>query len=196
MLETYQVPLHLKNLAKHIGHNEIDRVRQLRFWKTLCIISWIITAIAIYLWLFIPHLEAKEITPLVVAQSQIGLGEIGNNNKGVYVRKYLNGQEGLPWCAGFVSYCLKKAGYNLPYILRAKDFVKYGKCIKEYEILPNDLVIFSRKGGGHIGIVIELGDFFFASIEGNVGKYPAKVRIVRHRYTDKNIYRFVRLSKQ
>ena len=61
MLETYTLPLHLKEKVKQLGYTEIDRVRELRFWKTLCIISWIITAIVVYLWLFIPDAEAKEI---------------------------------------------------------------------------------------------------------------------------------------
>ncbi len=39
-----------------------------------------------------------------------GAGEIGGNNRGPHVKKYLNdlAPEGQPWCAGFVSYCFSK----------------------------------------------------------------------------------------
>lgn len=130
-----------------------------------------------------------------VAQSQIGKGELWGNNRGFYVKQYLNGRENLPWCAGFVSYCAKKAGLNIRYTLRAKDFIKYGKSLKEYEIRPGDLVVFSRQGGGHVGIIIEIGELHFATIEGNVGKYPAKVKTFIHKYSEKSIVGFVRLAK-
>lgn len=193
MLETYIVPLHLKEKAKQFGYNEIDRVRELRWWKWLTIISWIITAIVICLWLFIPDLEAKETTPLSIAQSQIGLGEIGSNNKGVYVRKYLNGKEGLPWCAGFISYCLKKAQIKAPYTLRARDFMKLGRLVKNPQ--AGDLIIFSRQGGGHVEIIEKITKDTIITIAGNLGAYPSVVKRVAYRKNNiKNLLAFVRIK--
>src|SRR3990167_5909509 len=111
--------------------------------------------------------------PLQIAQSQIGLGEEGGNNRGQYVKKYLNGQEGLPWCAGFVSYCLKQAGYTFPYYLMAKSYLKIGMQIDTPQ--SGDLAIFTRKGGGHIGIVERVEKGRIVIIEGNVDEYPAYV---------------------
>ena len=189
-----KIPNYLKNWAKYEGESEIDRVRELRFWRWLAIIGWIITAIVVYLWLFIPNLEAA--TPLSIAQSQIGLGEIGGNNRGIYVRQYLNGQENLPWCAGFISYCFKQVKYNLPYFLRAKSYLNYGEKIKKWQLSIGDIVIFNRKGGGHIGIIERIVNNGFVSIEGNVGNYPAKVKRVNHMFEDESILGFVRLARR
>jgi uncharacterized protein (TIGR02594 family) len=128
-----------------------------------------------------------------IAQSQIGLGEIGGNNKGIHVCQYLNGQDNLPWCAGFVSYCIKKSGFNILYTLRAKDFLKLG--YKATKPKPGDIVVFTRKGGGHTGIIEKVSKNTFVSIEGNVGEYPSKVKRIKHNLADKNILNFIRLTK-
>jgi uncharacterized protein (TIGR02594 family) len=132
---------------------------------------------------------------IAVAQSQIGLGEIGGNNKGIYVRQYLGGRENLPWCAGFVSYCAKNSGIKIPYLLRAKDFVEYGSVLAPIEVRKGDLVVFHRLGGGHVGIIESKKGDYFVSIEGNVGKYPARVKRVKHHIFENGIYRFVRIQK-
>lgn len=130
-----------------------------------------------------------------IARSQIGCGEWGANNKGLCVRAYMKGQEGLPWCAGFVSYCLERAGYQYHYTFRALDFAKFGESIYPTEVQSGDLVIFKRNGGGHIGIVERVNKHLFISIEGNVGAYPAYVKRVKHNFNEKNIYRFIRLDE-
>jgi len=130
-----------------------------------------------------------------VARSQIGQGELFGNNRGPAIRQYLNGREGLPWCAGFVSYCLREAGYELPYTLRAKEFLKFGKRVKNPK--PGDLIVFSRQGGGHIGIVSEVypKDKIIITIEGNLGNYPSKVKEVHYKLGRiKNFMAFVRIK--
>jgi uncharacterized protein (TIGR02594 family) len=135
------------------------------------------------------------ITLLKVAQTEIGHGEISGNNRGQYVRQYLNGRENLPWCAGFVSYCLRKSGISVEYTLRAKDFLALGKRISRNAIKPGDIVVFTRKGGGHTGIVEQVFKDRFISIEGNVGDYPAKVKRISHKLNKKSIVGFVRMIK-
>ncbi len=61
MLDTYTVPLHLKNKVKEIGYSEINRVRQLRFWKVIALIGWILFFIVLFCWLWFPHLEASQV---------------------------------------------------------------------------------------------------------------------------------------
>jgi len=136
---------------------------------------------------------ARAETPLAIAQSQIGLGEIGGNNQGIYIRQYLNGHENLPWCAGFVSYCIKKSGSKLPYTLRARDYLKLGQ--KVYNPRSGDLIVFGRQGGGHIGIIEKVLQDRIIVIEGNRGDYPAKVqRVVYKRGHIKNLLAFVRID--
>ena len=127
-----------------------------------------------------------------IASQEIGQGEVESNNKGKAVRLYLKGQEGLPWCAGFVSYCIAKSGKNIPYTLRAKDFLRLGKKVNIPK--PNDLIVFTRKGGGHVGIIERVSDKEIVTIEGNLGNYPSKVkRVVYKRGNIKNFLAFVRL---
>jgi len=42
METVYTVPLHLKEKVKQLGYDEIDRVRQLRFWQVFAIIGWVL----------------------------------------------------------------------------------------------------------------------------------------------------------
>lgn len=158
--------------------------------KVLLITALCLAARAIF---FSPKAGASEITPLAVAQSQIGKGEAGANNCGPYVRRYLNGRENLPWCAGFVSYCFRRAGYNLPYTLRAKNYLKYGKEVSHP--IPGDVIVFTRRGGGHVGIVEQVKGDTIITIEGNTGKYPSKVKRVIYNGKPKNLLAYIRVNR-
>jgi len=111
-----------------------------------------------------------------------GAGEVGGNNRGPYVKKYLNNlaPEGEPWCAGFVSYCYSKNSVNIPfpYTVGAREilrqFDKRGWAYKPsggYLPQPGDIVVWWRdqlsSGRGHIGLVHQLLDGFLYTIEGN-----------------------------
>ena len=124
------------------------------------------------------------------ARAQIGNGEQGENNSGKDVQMYLRSKEHLSWCAGFVSFVLKTSGVQFHYTLRAKDFLTYG--VKVAHASPGDIVIFTRKGGGHVGIVEQVFKDYYISIEGNVGDFPARVKRIKHFYNDKSFLCFRR----
>lgn len=175
----------LKDLREKINQSPV---------KTQVQKTWVFLLLSIAISSQAPGVSFAEVTSLSIAQSQIGLGEIGGNNKGCYVRQYLNGQENLPWCAGFVSYCVKKSGLNLRYTLRAKDYLKMGKIVNNPQ--TGDLIIFSRQGGGHIGIIEKITKDTITTIEGNLGDYPAKVkRVIYKRNHIKNLLGYVKLEK-
>lgn len=161
-------------------------------------IIWAIIVVALAIAILViascnPKPARAEIAPLAIARQEIGHGEQGGNNRGKYVRRYLEGREGLPWCAGFISYCFKQAGRDIPYTLRAKNFIGYGRCLAITELRPGDLIIFSRKGGGHVGIIEKIGKDGFVSIEGNSGKFPAVIKRIEHKFSEDSIYRYVRI---
>jgi len=132
-------------------------------------------------------------SPLYYAQQEIGHGEIGGNNQGIYVRQYLNGQENLPWCAGFISYCIRKSDIKKRYTLRAKDYLTMGLKVSDPQ--PENLIIFTRKGGGHVGIIEKITQTTITTIEGNVGDYPAKVkRVIYQKNNIKNLLGFIKLQ--
>lgn len=114
-----------------------------------------------------------------IGELRAGAGEIGGNNRGKWVRKYLNNlaPEGSPWCAGFVSWCLSDGNPgNTPiaYSLGARAILaeckKMGFIVNDSP-LPGDLVVWWRgsKTGweGHIGFVHQLKDGKLYTIEGN-----------------------------
>lgn len=132
-----------------------------------------------------------------IAESQIGKGEQGGNNKGKEVKKYTQGKE-VPWCAGFVSWTLRHAGKEIPYLLSATAYWSLYANARIKQPKAGDIICFYRggrkSGRGHVGIVEKVYRGSITTIEGNVGNYPAKV--TRRHYKINNIPRllgFVRI---
>jgi hypothetical protein len=122
-----------------------------------------------------------------IGELKAGAGEVGGNNRGPWVKKYLEPaglDEGNSWCASFVSWCFMKASgdniNNMPfhYNAGARDLLyevrKKGWAIPpsdRYSPLPGDLVIWWRVAlsswEGHAGIVHQVKDGMLYTIEGN-----------------------------
>ena len=108
--------------------------------------------------------------------------EIGGNNRGPFVKKYLNGivPEGNPWCAGFVSFCFSQNAEKIPfpYTVGARNILQHFKKkgwaqapSSDNAPEPGDVVVWWREslpsGKGHIGLVHQLRDGFLYTVEGN-----------------------------
>jgi hypothetical protein len=116
-----------------------------------------------------------------------GAGEIGGDNAGPWVRKYLEPaglEEGNSWCASFVSWCFFRAcGHDVnqmpfPYSAGARDllskFKKKGWAYEPqsgYEPQAGDVVFWWRVSlsgwQGHVGMIHQLKDGMLYTIEGN-----------------------------
>lgn len=136
--------------------------------------------------------SARGRAALQVAIDEINDGscEIGVNNSGRYVTKYLNGLVVAPanWCAGFASWCFDQHEDGCPwnYSLGARDirtqFRRRGWLYQVDKQLPapGDLIFWWREQPtgwkGHIGIVHQCADGIVYVIEGNKGGFPAPVR--------------------
>ena len=115
-----------------------------------------------------------------------GAGEIGGNNMGKWVKKYLDPTglpEGNSWCAAFVSWCFMQASEGerkkmpFKYSAGARDiynqYKSKGWILDNQNELPapGDIVAWWRvslpSGFGHIGIVHHYEDGFVYTIEGN-----------------------------
>ena len=135
---------------------------------------------------------------LQVAIENLGKGEEGGNNSGPFV-EMLHGKEydgdtddDGAWCARFVSYCLAQACDRLDAVMPCKPsggakrlYKSIGKAGSFVEHpMPGDVVCWDRgkKGSwqGHIGIVERCEDGVLYTVEGNVGRYPSKVRRFKH----------------
>jgi hypothetical protein len=113
--------------------------------------------------------------------------EIGGQNRGPWVRLYMNGNEGTPWawCAGFACYILKQACHTLdisPPITPsfscdslAADAKQRGVFLKESQVedktdIAQGSIFLVRRTSTdwtHTGIVTSTGDDCFETIEGN-----------------------------
>ncbi len=113
--------------------------------------------------------------------------EVGGQNKGPWVRLYMQGNEGSdwPWCAGFVSFILKQASKSLnvsPPIktsfscdslaASAKErglFLKESEAKEKNAVAPGSLFLDRRTptDWAHTGIVFSAEDNVFHTIEGN-----------------------------
>jgi len=137
---------------------------------------------------------------LTVARAELGRGEAGGNNRGQDVRKYTKGKE-VAWCAGFASYTLKKAGITtVKYDLSARSLFNQLKAQKRLVKTPRpgDLVFFNRGARNswtaHVGIVEKVEGDNIVTIEGNSGKFPAKVKRISYKKNQmKNLLGFGRV---
>lgn len=112
---------------------------------------------------------------LQMAASQIGTLEWkrGSNPK---VEEYLaygfsksnkktSLKDSVPWCSGFVAWCLEKCGRESTNSLMARSYENWGLSTKK-DPLPGDIVVFYRStkasGKGHVGFFVGF------SSEGNI----------------------------
>lgn len=91
------------------------------------------------------------------------------------------------WCALFMCYICVKAGKPMPYkgyhILRAKSFENWGKPVPKNEAMLGDILVFTRSGGGHVGIYVgeTEDDRYYYVLGGNQKNQVSIVKIEKSR---------------
>ncbi len=135
--------------------------------------------------------NGKKLGSMVIAYARQHLKqhpvEVGGQNKGPWVRLYMDGKDGVnwPWCAGFVSFILKQACKSLDVPLpiqpsfscdilaaSAKEkelFVKGMKNGPGKPVKPGAIFLNRRTSTDwtHTGIVLKAESDIFHTIEGN-----------------------------
>jgi uncharacterized protein (TIGR02594 family) len=96
---------------------------------------------------------------LVEAEKYIGLKEISGpkNNSTVvdfWKRIHLSGisNDEVPWCSAFVGAVLENVGMKSTRSGLAKSYLNWGIALKTPVL--GCIVVFTRKGGGHVGFVV------------------------------------------
>jgi hypothetical protein len=147
---------------------------------------------------------------LQVAIGEIDNGEIGGNNSGPDVARYHgiaddgDDDDDGAWCASFVSYCCTVGADNIGVALPFKASrgakalhkkivgSKEGRFIPVNQALPGDIVVWDRgpllangkpSWMGHTGFVEKLEGSILYTVEGNVGRFPSKVKRFMHDLT-------------
>lgn len=135
--------------------------------------------------------QGRSVGELIVAYAQQHLDqsprEIGGQNRGPWVRLYMDGHEGMQWawCAGFVCFCLKQACQGLRVVLplepsfscdslaaSAKEnriFVREPQPGDHTQITSGNFFLVRRTNTDwtHVGIVVNAEREVFQTIEGN-----------------------------
>lgn len=127
-------------------------------------------------------------TAVEIAKSQLGVREVGGNNYGPQVKKYLASvglDQGNPWCMAFAYWCFNEAATQ---INKANPLIKTGSTRKQWDdatckkikvvdaidnpalIKPGFIFIYKTSLGsytGHTGIVTRVENLYIHTIEGN-----------------------------
>lgn len=161
------------------------------------------------------------------AYSILGWGEEGGNNQGPDLDILRRGRKLKPWqsgswCASAMSWVVEESwsrtqGFSrwdwmpkqrqarcpvkrTPSALRLANRIAAAGClVSEEDARPGDFVLFKRKGGHHIGIVVDVHADSYTTIEGNKGRYNrktghgSKVRKFKHEWGEPNLKFFARL---
>jgi uncharacterized protein (TIGR02594 family) len=112
--------------------------------------------------------------PMLIAFAALDLGKTERNNDAPWLRTML-GRLGLgwligqPWCGSIMADWAIKAGHKPPKAAyRAQSWLDWGQSIAEP--VRGCVVVFERRGGGHVGIVVgHTATGQLAVLSGNVG---------------------------
>lgn len=171
------------------------------------------------------YARSIELGALENARAEMGKGEIGKNNAGRVVDKYLTSvgrkaKSREAWCAAFISWCFIKAAEIGRVKLRFKvsssakrfadNMALIGHEVDPRDVRPGMVVCFyrgpkstwKRTWKRHLAIVddvnLEEGGPSITTIEGNVGQYPSRVARFSYNYktwTGK-LYKLVSLTPE
>lgn len=135
-------------------------------------------------------------------EMQLGAREVGGNNLGPFVEKYLlvcGLKPPQPWCTAFVSWCIRKASLKaaLKPSASARGLLsvarRLGLMVSKPE--PGNLVFWSRGNPvgpyGHVGFVEKCSKGVLQTIEGN---RSSSVERFWHPITDPKILGFARIA--
>jgi len=146
-----------------------------------------------------PQVPDISLAAVEIALALRGRGEEGANNAGSFLTE-IGGRQGAEWCALLAghpfrvahqlagleppTWTFRTAGVAEPGALRLvqqASAVGGQRFTDPEDALPGDLVLWKRTGGHHVAIVWHplLGGLV-ATVEGNVGRFPALVRDLRH----------------
>lgn len=95
--------------------------------------------------------------------------------------EYIDDDE-TPWCGAFMGYSAILSGLEIPRIaIRAKEWANWGTA-QEIAML-GDVLVFDRKGGGHVGIYVAEDEDCYHVLGGNQGNAVSVIRIEKNRCT-------------
>ena len=111
---------------------------------------------------------------LTVAYRYVGVREVSGPKHNPTIIRWLEKlrawwrNDETPWCGVFVAHCMSEA--ELPYpklYMRARAWDDYGALLRRDRLAPGAILVFDRKGGGHVGFYVGEDAGFYYVLGGN-----------------------------
>lgn len=111
---------------------------------------------------------------LTVAYRYVGVREVSGPKHNPTIIRWLEKlrawwrNDETPWCGVFVAHCMSEA--DLPYpklYMRARAWDDYGALLRRDRLAPGAILVFDRKGGGHVGFYVGEDAGFYYVLGGN-----------------------------
>jgi len=124
---------------------------------------------ALKLW-GVTEVKGERHNPIIMSWAR----ELGPMTAELYI------QDEDPWCGLFAGIVVKRAGFTPPSVLvRARAWLAFGSEVTAPALM--DVLVFQRKGGGHVGFYAGEDDEAFHVLGGNQHDQVNIVRIGRDR---------------
>lgn len=127
---------------------------------------------------------------LATARSYVGVREVPgarHNNVIIGWLKRLKAwwlDDETPWCGVFVAECMKTHGFDLPQTwMRASSWGSWGANLRATHVAPGAILVFTRKGGGHVGFYVGEDKLFYYVLGGNQNNMVNVAKIAKARCT-------------
>jgi uncharacterized protein (TIGR02594 family) len=89
-----------------------------------------------------------------------------------------------PWCGVYVAHCMREAGFPLPKLwMRASEWATWGANLRASHVAPGAVLVFTRKGGGHVGFYVGEDKTFYYVLGGNQNNMVNVAKIAKARCT-------------
>lgn len=111
---------------------------------------------------------------LLKAKQYTGLKEIPGPTHNSNIVSWLRdlkawwSEDETPWCGTFVAHCLKASSQPIPKLwFRAKEWANYGSNLSPSKLSSGAILVFDRKGGGHVGFYVGEDETHYHVLGGN-----------------------------
>ena len=111
---------------------------------------------------------------LTKAKQYIGLKEIPGPRHNKTITHWLERlnawwrDDETPWCGVFCAAVMQEVGLPYPkFYMRARAWDDYGVLLRPDRLAPGAILVFDRKGGGHVGFYVGEDAGFYYVLGGN-----------------------------
>lgn len=125
---------------------------------------------------------------LVKAKEYTGLREIPGPRHNTTILSWLEKlgawwrDDETPWCGVYVAHCMREVGLPVPKMwMRAKEWADYGANLRAGHVAPGAILVFARKGGGHVGFYVGEDTTHYHVLGGNQSNMVNVMRIAKAR---------------